>query len=95
MKAIVLGIAHRKGTAKKSGMPFDFATLQTLRPIEAVSRESFQQRGYGYEPIDVKADPAAVDAFASLKFPCTVELLTEARPSPYGELELYVTGCKA
>lgn len=94
MKAVVLGVAHRKGIAKKTQQPYDFATLQTLRPIEAVNRENFTQRGYGFEPVDVKLDPAAVESFASLKFPASVELVAEPRPNSYGEMDFVVVGLK-
>lgn len=96
VKATVLGIAHRRGKSKKNGnAPFDFATLLTLRPIQPVARENFTQSGHGFEVVECKADPRALDSFAGLKFPAEVELTTEARPSPFGELELYVTGRKS
>lgn len=95
MKCLILGIAHRKGTSKKTGQAFDFATLLTLRPIQPVAKENFQQTGHGFEVVEAKADPTAVPRFAGIKFPAEVELLTEARPSAFGELELVVTGVKA
>lgn len=96
MKAIVLGIAHRKGISTKNGpaREFDFATVYTLRPIEVVNREKFQQVGHGFEVVEAKADEGALPQFAGRKFPAEMELITEARPSAFGNLELVVVGVK-
>jgi len=94
MKALVLGIAHRKGIAKGSKNPYDFATLFMLRPVRAVASQNFTQTGHGFEVVEAKAAITAVDSFAGVKFPSELELATDTQVSSFGELEIIVTGVK-
>lgn len=92
MKALVSGIVHRKGTAKATGQEYDFTRLLTLRPVEPLLSDRMTVRGHGYQEVEVAADPACLPQFAGLKFPCEVDLVTDARPGRFGQLELVVTG---
>lgn len=93
MKALVLGIVHRKGIAK-SGDPYDFCMLKTLRPVEPVNTDRMTVRGVGLTEVEVQADPGVVDQLRHLlgKFPLELDLATDARPGRFGQLELVVTG---
>lgn len=94
MKAIVLGLAHRKGQKKSDGSAFDFAMCYLLRPIENRASERFTQVGYGFEPMEVKCAPEAVAGFAGRKFPSECDLVTDAEPNQFGELTLRIVGVK-
>ena len=95
MKALVSGIVHRKGNAKKTGNPYDFTRLLTLNPVQPIDSENMTVRGAGLQQAEVNAEPALVQVLQGLKLPAHLELLTEARPNAYGELELVVTGVKS
>lgn len=95
MKALVLGVVHRHGTAKGSGREYDFAQIFLLRPIEQVDRGTFNQAGYGFEVNEASLDTKAVVQFQGRKFPCELNLVTDARPDQSGELKLVVTGVMA
>lgn len=94
MKAYVLGVVHRHGTAKDSGKPYDFAQVLTLRPIESVSSKNFNQVGHGFDIVEANLDQAALPQFAGKKYPCELDLVTDARPSSFGKLDLVVVGVK-
>lgn len=94
MKALVIGISHRKGIAKESGRPYDFAQVTTLEPLKEFESERYTCRGHGLDSAEIKADPSCLSQFAGMKFPAELELVTEARRSPFGQLELVVVGVK-
>jgi CTX phage RstB protein len=94
MKAIVSGVLHRKGTAKESGKPYDFCMVKTLRPIEAFLSERMTVRGVGFSEVEIDAEPGVVEKLQGMKFPCELELETDARPNQFGKLEIVVTGVR-
>jgi hypothetical protein len=77
MQAIVAGISRMKGIAKKTGKPYDMCNINTLVAVENVSNESFSKNGFGYEIVQIGATAECVAQFANVKFPATLELVTD------------------
>lgn len=94
MKMTVSGVQRIAGTAKATGAAFDMCQLLALVPIETSNGGKVQVNGAGLRAMELPLDPAALPQFMSLKFPCTIELLTEPRPQR-GKLETVVTGIAA
>jgi len=94
MKSTVVGIVHRKGIAKKSGNPYDFAVVKILTPVASSNSENMTVRAHGYQEAEVAAEPSVVDKFNGLKLPGVYELETDSRVNGYGQLELVVTGVR-
>lgn len=76
MRATVLGVFRRSGTAKKSGQPYDFAKAI----IQTSIRSGGNTQGYGFQGQEVDLDPACLPQFEGLRFPVELTLKTEARP---------------
>lgn len=94
MKATVVGIVHRKGIAKKSGNPYDFAVCKILTAISTSSSENMQVKAHGFQEAEIAAEPSCVEKFAGLKLPGVYELETDSRVNNYGQLELVVVGVR-
>lgn len=93
MKVTVIGVSRMSGIGKESGKPYDFAQVVYLRPMEPMASEKFSLSGYGFET--GKADLAldAMDKFAKVNFPATVELEMVQEPGRQG-VKSVVTGFK-
>lgn len=94
MKANIIGVTRMAGTAKKTGRPYDMARVYVLQPTDVVANDSFTKTGYGYVSAELECRPDAVARFADLKFPATVELITE-NDMQFGRIITVVTGYKA
>lgn len=91
MKLQVLGVKRIHGTSSKTGNDFDMCNLFGIVPVQTGSGKSTKVEGYGFETAELPLDPLALHQFANLKFPCTLELITDSRPY-MGKLETFVTG---
>lgn len=91
MKMTVVGVQRISGTAKASGNAYDMCNVMGLVPIEVVNNAKMQINGAGMKVMEIPLDPAALPEFMSLKFPSTVELVTDVRPRS-GKLETVVVG---
>ena len=89
MKMNVCGVQRIAGTSK-AGSAFDMCELLALVPIEAVNGK-VNISGSGFKVMQVPLDPAAMPQFMGLKFPLSVELVTDVRPNR-GQLETVVVG---
>lgn len=77
MQAIVAGVSRMKGTAKKTGKPYDMCNINTLVAVENVANDSFSKNGFGFEVVQIGATPDCIAQFAGIKFPATLELVTD------------------
>ncbi len=77
MQAIVAGISRMKGIAKKTGKPYDICNINTLVAVENVQNEAFSKTGHGYEIVQIGATAECVAQFANIKFPATLDLITD------------------
>ena len=93
MRVHVIGVVRRKGIAKETKKPFDFAQLLYFRPLEPVSTENFQMHGYGYEQATLDMELAALDKFAQVRFPAQLELETVQEAGRNG-IRVLVSGFK-
>ena len=99
MKAIVIGCTHSHGISNKSGSLKDYGMgkmliLQQIEEIHTAKPElgtEYHKTGFGFEPMEVDLDLAALQQFATLKFPCQLDLLMEQRPM-FGKLSTVCAG---
>lgn len=91
MKANVVGVRRMAGTAKTSGNAYDMCNITLLVPVEVVNTPKMQINGAGFGVMELPLDPASLPQFMNLKFPASVELVTEPRPRG-GKVETVVTG---
>lgn len=84
MRVTVIGVKRMRGIGKESGRPFDFATMEILRPIEVTASEKFTMEGYGMEtsPVDLAID--CLPKFAGVTFPAVLDLVTTTEPGRKG-----------
>lgn len=95
-KMLIAGAFRMKGEeGKKSGLPYEFAQVLVLVPIEQVKNASFEKNGYGYSQSVLGCDAQALAAFAPFqgKFPLYLELDVEV-VSFMGEFRPVVVGVK-
>lgn len=75
MKVILSGVAHRKGTAKKTGNKFDMKQAQILQPIENAASANYSCQGYGFEGVSLNvSDDCDLTPLAGVRFPVTCDL---------------------
>lgn len=77
MKVICAGVRHQYGKSKKTGKNYDMAAVITLCPIGAAATADYTKIGHGYEMAEIDLRPDAMEQFANLQFPCTVDLMTD------------------
>lgn len=79
MKALVAGVVHMKGTAKKTGKPYDMANINTLTLSQSASTEGFQKMAFGFEISQIQCTPEVVRQFQQYagRFPIELELITD------------------
>ena len=93
MKMLCAGVEHMKGIGKESGNPYDMATMVGLVPVENIKHANGAINGYGYKVAEVQVAPDAVESFKDVKFPCWLDLETDAIPR-MGKFETVVVGFK-
>lgn len=91
MRANVCGVKRMAGTAKGSGNAYEMCNISILVPVEIVNTAKMQVNGAGYAPMEIPLDVAALPQFMNLKFPTTVDLVTDVRPRA-GKMETVVVG---
>ena len=89
MKMNVCGVQRIAGTSK-AGSAFDMCELFALVPVENVSGK-INISGVGYKLMTVSLDSEALPQFAGLKFPATLDLVTDVRLER-GEAKTIITG---
>lgn len=79
MKALVAGVSRMKGTAKKTGKPYDMANVNTMTKIQPASTDTFTKQGFGFEISQIQCSNEAVMQFAKFdgRFPLELELITD------------------
>ena len=80
MKLQLVGVRRITGKSFKrdpNGREYDMCAVLSLQPIEPRSGDNYQLVGHGYEVVEVECSPEAVASFKNLKFPATVEVVTE------------------
>lgn len=96
MKMLVAGCQRISGKSKKTGSGYDFSRLLVLSEIQNRAGDGYSVQASGYECQEIACDPAVVSQFRNLKFPASVEVVTEARPGAGGKgFEVWVVGMKA
>lgn len=95
MKTMVLGVKLVSGVSTKSGSPqnFEICTVLTMSKVEKVTTEKVTVRGFGFEVSEIRLAPDALEQFASVKFPASLDLETDM-VNFRGKLEPIVTGVK-
>jgi len=91
MKAICAGVTRQHGNSKKTGKPYDMARVIILQPVEVVANVDFSREGHGYQAVEIDLDAGALPRFASVKFPCELELTTTDRIF-MGRIQTVITG---
>lgn len=96
MKLLVAGIQRIAGKSKKPPHgDYDFARLLVLSPVKPRSGADYSVQGGGFEVQEMACEPSAVAQFLSNKFPCELDVETEARPGNGGKgFEVWVIGVK-
>ncbi len=84
MEVVVIGVVRMSGIGKESGLPFDFAQLKYLKPVEPVAKEKFQLRGYGNEVAEADVAISSFERFGQLSYPCRIHLEIETVPGRNG-----------
>ena len=79
MKANVCGVKRMSGTAKSSGNAYDMCNITLLVPVEQVNNAKMQINGAGFSVMEMPLDVEALPLFMNLKFPATLELVTDVR----------------
>jgi len=79
MKALVAGVVHMKGIAKKTGKPYDMANINTLTPSQSANTADFQKTAFGFEISQIQCATSAIEQFAQFqgRFPLELELITD------------------
>lgn len=79
MKALVAGVVHMKGTAKKTGKPYDMANVNTLTVSQSAQTDGFTKQAYGFEISQIQCTQEAVSQFSQFqgRFPLELELITD------------------
>ena len=90
MKLQVLGVKRVMGTSK-AGAAFDICSVIATVPVDVVSNEKITVQGFGYEVAEMPLDPSVLSQFSAVKFPASLELVTDTRLYR-GKLETFVTG---
>jgi hypothetical protein len=90
MKVFISGVERVKGTSK-AGNAFDMCNMNTLVPTENVNNAKVNIQGHGLKSMQMNLDPAILDQFSALKFPCLVDVVCEPRPF-MGKYETTVVG---
>lgn len=91
MQVTVLGVRRMQGVGKASKQPYDMAALLVMQPIRPFSKEGLNISGYGFEPSEVSLKTDALEQFAGLKFPVTLDVETDME-NRGGKLQAIVTG---
>lgn len=95
MKLFCAGIKRGHGIGKESKNPYDMMNMLTLAPVQTGKMGGMTVEGYGYEQIEMPVMSAAVvQAAATIKFPCVLEVETELRPYQ-GEYKTSIVGFSA
>lgn len=94
MRVQAIGVKRIRGVGKESGREFDFTQLTILKPIDNASKELFSLQGYGYETSDIDVENEALNQFAHVQFPATLDLVVDTQPGRKG-LRSVVVGIKA
>lgn len=95
MRVQCLGAYFMKGTANKSGQPYDMAKVVIRTPIETVVSQKMQKGGYGYSTNELDLEPGALKHFNMAFPPEGIELDLEVGAEVrYGRLQSIVIGCK-
>jgi len=100
MKVFAIGITKNEGVSKKSdpaGKAYKMAALLVLQPIENASGDSkdggkWSRFGFGFQVAEFQADPNCLEQFRDIKFPCTLEVLTDTQQQ-FGRMQTVVVGC--
>jgi len=77
MKISVMGVKLVAGLSKESQQPFEISRLLCMVPIESGKFKSVTITGHGYELAEMELDPASIHMFSNVKFPASLELITE------------------
>lgn len=72
------GVKFVAGKSKATGEPFEMCTLYGLFQIERVRNDKVVVQGYGLEPGEMRVDPACIDQFKDLVWPCMIEVRKES-----------------
>jgi hypothetical protein len=91
MKAMMIGVVRRRGKAKESGNDYDMCNATLLTPVEPMNNGKMVVEGAGFDTMEMPVEPSALANFLTLKFPASVELVTEARPRR-GKVETVIVG---
>lgn len=96
MKMLVAGVKILAGFSKKSNADFEIPLLFGLVQVENFQKEHLKCTGYGFEPMEVRIDPACLAQFIPYagKFPCQLDLDTDVMPF-MGEVKTVVIGVRA
>lgn len=93
MLSTVLGVSRMQGIGKTSKQAYDMARVLVLNPIKPFSKEGLSISGHGFEVAEVALKPEALDTFAGMKFPLTLDLETDMETRG-GKLTPIVVGIK-
>mgnify|MGYP001767571657 CR=1 FL=1 len=93
MKAHIIGVSRMHGTSKKTGRPYDMARCYVLQPCDVVANDAYTKVGHGYQVAEMEMRPDALTKFSDLKFPATVELITD-NEMQFGRIITVITGYK-
>lgn len=91
MQVTVLGVRRMQGVGKVSKASYDMATLLVMQAIRPFAKEGLNISGYGFEPSEVSLKPESLEQFATLKFPCVLDVETDME-NRGGKLQPVVTG---
>jgi len=93
MQVVLIGAVHRRGIAKGSGNPYDFAVLMVLRPVSTRGNEKMKVTGYGYEQAEIRTSLDVVERVGKLSgsFPVRALLTISNEMGEFGQLQAVAT----
>lgn len=91
MKIKAVGVSRRFGTSAKTNNHYDMAQLNVLSELRPNVSAANTFQAAGFRVVEYNLEPSAIQDFINLPYPCDIDIVTEARPSPSG-VDTFVIG---
>lgn len=95
MRVLLLGVERRSGKAKATGRPFDFTQVNAAVAVSPTAGDSFSLDGFGFTPIQIRADNGIEKLFDGLSLPGMFDLEMQTEIDRSGEVSAKMVGLKA